>query len=381
MKKSFIYRVLLSIVAFTLFAFEVHANTYRDGTVNKVTNGEAVLVCAYGNPGLPSSAVELYYIFQSATNANQIGGWHMYYKKKNSWELHRQGTFQYVFSGNSQVHWDFDGTRFQNSFEDNFYCPKNNFLDFDWYDELCFSDKEYCGDEFEGGPYGQINDGTSVFEIIKKYADETVYDTLNLSQIMSSSSLLDTIKDKTRSFVVSKYYFGTKSIMPLYIDNYLKNLENHITLQNTTAYNEFREEILEEIDEKVEAGDMSEEEAEELKEKLSENLYEALGSPSISGGLNVSDEDTCTGLLGDAMTKIVKNIFKLIQYAAPVLVAVLTIVDFLKASLSGDPADVKKASDKLMKRLVAAILLFFIPIICGILLDVGGITVPDNCIR
>lgn len=92
------------------------------------------------------------------------------------------------------------------------------------------------------------------------------------------------------------------------------------------------------------------------------------------------EKDECNGLMGEEFTKIINNIFKTIQYLGPVLVAIFTTSDFLKAVLSGDPADMKKASGKFSKRLVAAILLFFIPLICKLLFGLVGITMPENCI-
>lgn len=90
--------------------------------------------------------------------------------------------------------------------------------------------------------------------------------------------------------------------------------------------------------------------------------------------------DECNGLLGEDFTVIINNISRFIQYLGPILVAVFTTIDFLKAVLSGDPADMKKASSKFSKRLVAAILLFFAPLLCKLIFSVTGITVPDSCI-
>lgn len=94
----------------------------------------------------------------------------------------------------------------------------------------------------------------------------------------------------------------------------------------------------------------------------------------------ISDDPGCDGLLGGEMTKVVNNIFKTVQYAAPILVAVFTIIDFAKAALTGEADDMKKASQKFPKRAICAILLFFVPLICSMIFSIAGITVPETCI-
>ena len=82
----------------------------------------------------------------------------------------------------------------------------------------------------------------------------------------------------------------------------------------------------------------------------------------------------CDALLTEEVQTLLRNILNIVKYAGPILVIVLTIFDLIKASLSGDEGEIKKVSNKFVKRLIAAILLFFIPILIGFLFDFFDIT-------
>lgn len=87
----------------------------------------------------------------------------------------------------------------------------------------------------------------------------------------------------------------------------------------------------------------------------------------------------CNALLTPEVQELVRNILNLIKYAGPILVVVLTIFDLIKAALSGDAGELKKVSGRFIKRVIAAVLLFFIPIIIGLIFDFFNIT-SSSCI-
>ena len=94
-------------------------------------------------------------------------------------------------------------------------------------------------------------------------------------------------------------------------------------------------------------------------------------------GVNLEDVD-CSAILPHEVQEVLKNILTFVKYAGPILVVVLTIIDLIKAAVSGDAGEMKKVSNKFIKRLIAAILLFFIPILVGIIFDFFNITAL-NC--
>ena len=72
--------------------------------------------------------------------------------------------------------------------------------------------------------------------------------------------------------------------------------------------------------------------------------------------------------------KFLQDIFDIMKYAGPVLCLVLSTMDFIKAAASQDKEALKKASQRSLKRLGLAILLFFIPLLIDFLFPLFGWT-------
>ena len=64
-----------------------------------------------------------------------------------------------------------------------------------------------------------------------------------------------------------------------------------------------------------------------------------------------------------------ENFFNLFKIIVPLLIIGLSSFDFIKAITNKDDKDIKKSFTKLMKRLIAAVVLFFLPILIEILLE------------
>lgn len=90
--------------------------------------------------------------------------------------------------------------------------------------------------------------------------------------------------------------------------------------------------------------------------------------------IDLNGPNGCKNILGDEGTQILKNILKTIQYAGPILVALMTIIELVKASINGELDDLKKMFPRFTKRIIAAILLFFIPLLINLLFNFIGIT-------
>lgn len=104
---------------------------------------------------------------------------------------------------------------------------------------------------------------------------------------------------------------------------------------------------------------------------------------NTSYGSNVKDPTTdinCNSILGTEMTKLVENALKFIRFLGPVLVIVLTIIDFVSAVFSAD-LSITKPLGKLIRRLIAAALLFFLPTIIIPLFNYLHITMSDTCMQ
>ncbi len=91
----------------------------------------------------------------------------------------------------------------------------------------------------------------------------------------------------------------------------------------------------------------------------------------------------CDAIFGDpndpkSLSEMIKRIFNYIQIIGPILVVLLTGVDYLKVVLLGDDEKKSTLVKKLGIRLICILLLIFIPLIVNVLLDLFGITSCTN---
>ena len=70
------------------------------------------------------------------------------------------------------------------------------------------------------------------------------------------------------------------------------------------------------------------------------------------------------------MIDFLKMILNWIRIIAPILVIVLTSIDFAGAMLKDDKDALTKATSRLVKRLIIAAALFFVPTIINFILDI-----------
>ena len=93
--------------------------------------------------------------------------------------------------------------------------------------------------------------------------------------------------------------------------------------------------------------------------------------------------DCGSSLLGnpsdpDSVAWLLQTLLNYIKVIGPILVIVLSSVDFLKVIIKSDDA-MSAAAKKLGYRLILAALLFFIPTIVEVLLGIFGITSDPTC--
>lgn len=99
-----------------------------------------------------------------------------------------------------------------------------------------------------------------------------------------------------------------------------------------------------------------------------------------------NQELECEGLLGDpekdpdSVAWFLVKILNYLKLLGPLMVLVLSSLDFAKAILMSDDESLKKAQSNLITRLILAALLFVLPTLIEVLLDIFGITSSDICI-
>ena len=125
--------------------------------------------------------------------------------------------------------------------------------------------------------------------------------------------------------------------------------------------------------------------ADEGVETREENEQEALNALTehkiVIPDPDVGDGEGCEGLFGPVITEDINTVLKYIKYLGPILIIVLSILDFIKVVASGANDEFNKVWKRLLTRLVVAILLFFVVDLVKLLFHVFGITVPDNCLK
>ena len=93
------------------------------------------------------------------------------------------------------------------------------------------------------------------------------------------------------------------------------------------------------------------------------------GDNSLLG--NVNDEKSVAWLL--------QKLLNYIKILGPSIAIVLGSIDFIKAIVSSDEENMKKTQKRFINRLIAATLLFFIPLIVELLLGLFGFTTNVTC--
>ena len=132
-------------------------------------------------------------------------------------------------------------------------------------------------------------------------------------------------------------------------------------------------------------GDPSDENNQNSDNESNYNIPGSVTIDDLREDLNNYDADAdCNSLLGDvkdpeSVAWLLQQVLNYIKILGPILVVILSSVDFAKAIMASDDENMKKAEKKLMIRLVLAIALFLIPTLVSVLLNIFGITTDGLC--
>lgn len=83
-------------------------------------------------------------------------------------------------------------------------------------------------------------------------------------------------------------------------------------------------------------------------------------------------EDTCS-IFDGKMSKIVKNILLIIKIGIPILIIILGIIDFINAMVASDDKALNEAKTRFVKRLIAGVLIIFLPSLLSVLINISGV--------
>ncbi len=393
------------LAAFTLGLSNVQADytsgkPVTDTASQNIQDKSAIMVCQYAENNTDVQT-RIYYYFTKIDDTTSNGTWQVRTRKSND-VLFFQGTdsmetlknagtdttdwttgsFSYVFgSGSKRISYDIFDSRMSDNAESTFTCPNYSFHGSG---TACFSDAQSCGDKFKSGPYAiYTNSATTrntdtIFFKIDDFLERYTFTDNDLALYVNNKDLDSTIRQSVRNYIKQEYSLGTVYKYPDFIENYISKVGI-----SDAKYAELQQKAATYIDRQVAAGNMTREEGNAKKDEIQNKTKDSVFKNGLkpSENLNIRDGDDCKSVLGPDMTIVIQNVFTFIQYLGPILIAVLSIMDFVKAATSGDEGDMKKAGTRLAKRLVCGILLFFVPLICKRLLKLGGIILPDMCIK
>ena len=115
---------------------------------------------------------------------------------------------------------------------------------------------------------------------------------------------------------------------------------------------------------------------------VSENVNILDKTTDVSPNVDcVGSEDSILGNPSDpeSVAWMVQLALDILKVAGPVLVIILSSIDFIKVIVKSDDEEMAKAQKKLITRLILTILLFIIPFIVQFILQIFGIMGDPTC--
>lgn len=89
-------------------------------------------------------------------------------------------------------------------------------------------------------------------------------------------------------------------------------------------------------------------------------------------------DDICTDAMATAIA-LAGFVLRLIQWIVPIILIFLGTVDLVKAVIAGKEEDIKKNQGVLIKRVVAAVIVFLIPVIVSLVTGLIGANEWKEC--
>ena len=115
-------------------------------------------------------------------------------------------------------------------------------------------------------------------------------------------------------------------------------------------------------------------------------ISDSINSNSVVAVISsLKDNKECKGILGnpdneDSVAWFLVKILDYLKLLGPLMILVLSSLDFAKAILMSDDESLKKAQSSLITRLILAALLFVLTTLIEVVLDIFGFTSSDVCI-
>lgn len=275
-------------------------------------------------------------------------------------------------------------------------CPKYMYADKDWVKEVCFDDDgEYCEGKDKGFETDQteIEDtsgimsdsefektkpkdnnliGPEVEELLKtNYGIENIMEICAFSKEDVKNPDVDQIfvVNDTKKYTYFKYSGDELSKMELSEDGDKIKYKSSCVQLKKIHYREERKELVD-----------------HYNLFFDSNAYLMqwwhFGESSLVYE-DIGPIETCEDLLGVDLINEINSYMLYIKVAVPILIIVLGSIDFGKAFIASDEDAMKKAQKRFMMRIMIGMVIFFIPSIVKILLNIAnqvwGVIGSDTC--
>lgn len=390
-------KIINFIIAFCAFFITFNVKAVNEGynpvEPTCIDKGECLLVCNYkqvtqvkniNNSGKKSSRnLSVYYYFDGDWEIKWYGldnTEHVYSKKKNA--------FDKVFP---------DKILKTGVNADNFVCPKNGYIDINWFsgnNEICFdNDGSTCKNSSNvGTSFGKDSGSDAFVSTTNDYNFEA-----DIDQYINSSSFTDiTLQD-----IIDGKYTNDENLADNFEadfkTNYLSGHNPASFIRNTSSYQNFgvlfankyqehKELLKEEAEREFQNGNITQEERDKVVttlDNMGDNLAEAVErrkqQMENNNGKVIYDSMNCSVLLGDpddpnheSPAYWLQFCLNIIKYIGIVALLGLSTSDFFKALVQDDKDALKKATITTVKRFIFVVLLFFLPIIVEVLMKLVG---------
>ena len=91
--------------------------------------------------------------------------------------------------------------------------------------------------------------------------------------------------------------------------------------------------------------------------------------------------EDCVGIFGPELIGEIKSVLRTIQIIAPIILLLLTSLDFAKVVFGDNKDGLNKAKNNFLKRAVAVLIIFFAPYIIGLILDLVNEASVKSCVE
>ncbi len=319
----------------------------------------------------------------------------------------------------SESYYSFLDTTYEDM--ENGICPSQAFYDLETTAnghggkiEVCFGDIMGCSEEkgasFTSKTFGGFNStikstSSNVTDYLTSIVDKS-YDAgmaearkivVNKNvKYQDNDTCSDFVKDPqgfTEGIILKAEEAAVKYSLNYFLQSQSQNTTNYLSnlvynrIKNNTPFNvsEVVKKVKSDCESLINNSGANQEKIEDWKRKLQESFNtseKVLADYKTTASTyrfkdNFGTEESCAGFLGDktdtsSPAYYLNLIMKIFKYAAVILALVLSMIDFLKATISQDKDLLQKAIISSVKRLIFAIIIFFLPIVINYFLGLIG---------